>query len=184
MADQTYDQLLASIGFPAADASRESAIISRKRELGQAGVQLQGEEERRGMAADYEARGVLTSGEANLGYARQGAREANQLSQLDVAAAEDLFNVQRQMEREKAEKDAADRQFALQKTMFDEQMGLQRSQVDAQRAYQAELDRIQYQAQQEAAARNAFDWEAFVRWTTAASQAQPVKIQAPTLRMW
>lgn len=147
MADQTYDQLLTSIGFPAADLARESGIVGRKREIGLAELQMQGEEERRGMAADYEGRGVLYSGEANLGYARQASKEANKASQIDIGATEDLFNAQRQMEREKAQKEADDRQFALQKQMFDAQMAQSNSQFQQQQAYQRELDRLQYDAQ-------------------------------------
>lgn len=155
MAEQNYEQLLQSIGFPAADLAREAGIVGRKREVGLADVTLQGEEERRQMMADYEGRGVLNSGQRTTGIARQQAMESNKRSAIDVAAAEDLFNAQRQMEREKAAKEAEERQFALQKQMFDAQMAQSNYQFNAQmaasnaqlqqqQAYQRELDLIRY----------------------------------------
>lgn len=155
MAEQSYEQLLQSIGFPAADLAREAGIVGRKREVGLADVALQGEEERRQMLADFEGRGVLNSGQRTTGIARQQAMEANKAAAIDVAAAEDLFNAQRQFEREKAQKEAEERQFALQKQMFDAQMAQSNYQFSAQmaasnaqlaqqQAYQRELDLVRY----------------------------------------
>ncbi|MCX7621191.1 MAG: hypothetical protein N2037_10160 [Acidimicrobiales bacterium] len=129
MAAQTFEQLLSSIGFPAAEGAAELGMIERKKALGKANIEMMGEEERRQMAADFEGRGVLLSGEANLGYARQAAREANRLTELDIAAADDTLALARRLQRAQAEKEAADREFALRQRMFDESMALQREQL-------------------------------------------------------
>lgn len=142
----SFDNLLSSIGFGAADASAESGLIQRKLELGKNMVGMDAEDSRRELSADLEGRGVYSSGEANLGFARLEANTANQLSQLDIAAADSTLSVQRQLEKDKAAAEAEQRAIALQERLGQQQYDLSRSQFAASN----ELQRQTVAAQQAA----------------------------------
>lgn len=131
MAD-SFQNLLNSIGFGAADAAAETGLIQRKLELGRDMAGNDADDKRRNLATDYESRGVSSSGEANLGYARLEADSANVLSGLDIAAADSTLAVQRRLEQEKAQKEANDRALALQQQLAEQQFALSREQMAAQ----------------------------------------------------
>lgn len=59
-----YEQLLNVIGFPAADGAATLGQASRDLARGQADVRLAGDEERRGINAGLEERGLLGGGTA------------------------------------------------------------------------------------------------------------------------
>jgi hypothetical protein len=139
MADP-YAELLNSIGFGAADAASEEGVISRKRELGQSQVELNADEERQQLNAGYEGRGVYGSGEALLGNARLEANVANQMSGLDIAAADSYLGLQRDLQREQAQKQSEDRSFNLQVELANRQFDMQRQQVAAQADSQRRYD--------------------------------------------
>lgn len=126
---ETYDQLLSSLGFGAADAALEQGQIARKVELGKSMQAISYDDQRRGLAADLEGRGVTSSGEANLGYARLEANNANQLAAIDIGAADSLIALQRRVQQQKANQEANDRAFALQQEMANRQYELQKQQA-------------------------------------------------------
>ena len=142
----SFDQLLSSIGFGAADASAEIGLVDRKRELGRSMVGLDFDEQRRTLDTDLESRGVLSSGEANLGIARLEANESNKLSQLDIAAADERLGIQRRVQQEKAQKEAEARALALQESLAQQQFALSRDQMAQQNSMLRQIEQAQTRA--------------------------------------
>ena len=143
MAADTFQTLLNSLGFSAAEGAAELGMIQRKKALASSKLDMAAEEARRQLATDFESRGVLLSGEANLGMARQAAREATAKTELEVAEADDILALARRLQRAQAEKEAADREFELRRRMFDESMALSRQQA----AESSKLSREQFEAE-------------------------------------
>jgi hypothetical protein len=83
---------------------------------------------------------VYGSGEALLGNARLEASVANQMSGLDIAAADSYLGLQRDLQREQAQKQSEDRSFNLQVELANRQYDMQRQQVAAQADSQRRYD--------------------------------------------
>lgn len=139
-----FDELLSSLGFGAADAAAQEGLISRKADLAKGNVDLQAYDDRLGLNANLEGRGVLNSGEGLLRNARLELGVANQKSQIDVAAADDYLSMQRGLEQSQAQKDAQDRQFNLQVELANRQYEMQKRQIQAQTEAQRRADEAQY----------------------------------------
>ena len=137
---ETFQELLGSIGFGAADAAAGESMITRKRDVAVAGVDIEADTRRRELAAGHEGRGVFGSGEALMDNARLEAEMANKTSQIDVAAADDYQKLMRDLQRDKAQKEASDRAFNLQVDLANRDWQMKMDQVRKQDAAQARYD--------------------------------------------
>lgn len=99
----TFEQMLADVGFAGADAAWQLGQIQRRADLGRSQIGLAGEEARESIKASAEGRGVLRSGETGKKLSRQRAKEGTRLSELELAAADDVAGIQRDLYRMLAE---------------------------------------------------------------------------------
>lgn len=136
----SFDDLLSSLGFGAADAANQEGLIARKAALGRSQIDLQADEDRQTLNAGYEGRGVFNSGEALLGNARLEGKIANQKSAVDIAAADDYLGLQRQLQQEQAQKEASDRAFNLQVELANREYQTRKQQIEQQAAAQKRYD--------------------------------------------
>lgn len=142
MADDTYSQLLDSIGFPAADAASAEERTKRKLDLGVAGVNLQTGEQAKGINNDWEDRGMFQSGGRHVALVTNEAQGANKIGQLAIGAADDIAQGKAEIARAQAERAAQDQQMAFQQRQFDADMAAQQQQA----ALDAQLKRAQIDA--------------------------------------
>lgn len=134
MADDTYGQLLDSIGFPAADAASAEERTKRKLDLGVSGVNLQTGEQAKGINNDWEDRGMFQSGGRHVALVTNEAQGANKIGQLAIGAADDIAQGKAEIARAQAERAAQDQQLAFQQRQFDADLAAQQQQaaLDAQ----------------------------------------------------
>lgn len=142
MADDTYSQLLDSIGFPAADAASAEERTKRKLDLGVAGVNLQTGEQAKGINNDWEDRGMFQSGGRHVALVTNEAQGANKIGQLAIGAADDIAQGKAEIARAQAERAAQDQQMSFQQRQFDADMAAQQQQA----ALDAQLKRAQIDA--------------------------------------
>lgn len=106
-----FEELLSTIGFAGADAADSLGRAYRDRERTRYDIGLAGEEERRGINASMEERGLINSGARGMTLARQAGRETAALTDADIAFGDTVNGVQRDITRAQAEEQA--RQAAL-----------------------------------------------------------------------
>lgn len=106
MAD-SYAQLLDALGFNAADAAQATGQTQRNLEYEKSRIAQAGEDQRRGLKADAESRGVLSSGEYGRRQARQAGDEAGAMAQAEVGAADRVQGINRELQRAKAQAELA-----------------------------------------------------------------------------
>ena len=137
-----YAQLLDSLGFNAADAAQQTGQVQRNLEFEKARIAQTGEDQRRGLKADAEARGVLSSGEYHRRGARQRADEAGAYSQAEVGAADHIQGINRELQRAKAQAELAAKERAMG---LEAQAQSQRlAEQAAQRDYQRYITELSY----------------------------------------
>jgi hypothetical protein len=128
---KSFDQLVAEIGYPAADAASQLSSVERNYELGKSEIAAAGEEERRQIDVSAEDRGILRSGHRNQDQARQQEREARKVAGLDVAVADDIAGIDRGLARSaaqiRAEQYLTDQQRALDDQQLSRALGLARA---------------------------------------------------------
>lgn len=161
MADN-YNSLLASIGFPAADAAYQVGQIQRKTETGAADIKAAGVEERQAIDYGLEGRGVYGSGERITRQAKQQGQEARRLSNLELAAADDLYGIQRDMNQQQAEQQARENQMAAQRSMIDELIGAKRGIIGNETGVKIGYINEESNAQHSADSGGGIDWQAIV----------------------
>lgn len=136
----TFDSLLSSLGFGAADAANQEGLIARKADLGKSMVTNQAAQDTKNLNAGYEGRGVLTSGEALTGNAQLQSDTANKMSQIDIATADDTLGLQRNLQQAQAQKDVTDRSFNLQVELANRDYQQKQAQISQQAASQQRYD--------------------------------------------
>lgn len=134
MADQTYDQLLSSIGFPAADAASAEERTKRKLGLATADVNLNQEQEAKKIDTGWEDRGMFNSGGRHEAQAYSQAEAVNKVGQLAISAADDIARNKEEIARAQAQQAAQDASLDMQRQQFDQQMGFSREQMAQQKA--------------------------------------------------
>lgn len=99
----TFAALAGELGFGAADAGRRAGRVGRNLDLGHDMLALSGERERENIDRNFENRGTLRSSARNRAHADQRAGEAQRGTALDLAAADDLSDIDAGLQRYRIE---------------------------------------------------------------------------------
>lgn len=133
MAD-TYSALLDALGFNASDAAQATGQTQRDLEMAKGSIELAGEDEREGLKASAESRGVLTSGEYMKDLARSRSDQASRLTAAESSAADRLSSIQRELERSKAQRQLQEEERNAQRQIADQQYSLSQQLLSQQAA--------------------------------------------------
>lgn len=134
MADQTYDQLLTSLGFDGNIAGNIDRI-NRRKDLAVSDVGLAGEQERQQINDNAESRGMFQSGRRHADIATQYGQEASRVSQIEAAAADDIASEQQAVVQAQAAAQAQQQALAQQQQMFNAQLSAQQQQLALDQQY-------------------------------------------------
>ena len=175
MADQTYEQLLSAVGFPAAEAASNIASIERRKQLAVGEVGIAGEQERKGINTGHEDRGMFNSGQRHESLANQQVSQQNKVAQLEEAAANDVTREQQAVNRAKAQAEAQASALVQQQAMFNQELQMRQQQLAAENEFRArEMSYAQEQANAQQQGYGGMDEEALRRLIYGTPNTRPL----------
>lgn len=122
--------LLEAAGFTGASAAQNIGSAQQKAAINTNQLNLAGQQERRGLSAAAEARGMLRSSMTTKSLAEQSAEQTNKQQLIDLGLADTIAGNQLSVMQELAQQQAQQEAMAQQRAMFDAQMQLRQIQLD------------------------------------------------------